>query len=190
MKILLISETTADTQRRIQKRALRSTFIMIVAMLAIPILLSACGKSEWREVKAPEATLEAKPDTAANVATSPSPSPAVSPAPAPSTATAPEKKPVVKTPPVKKAPAKSPPVKVAVTPSRPAQEIKPAQVSVNKPVPTKPADTSSLPTSTASEADRFIMIQNIATEKIARLRALGCCGRTKSSCVRNEFDRR
>ncbi len=163
---------------------------MIATMLALPILLSACGKSEWREVKAPEAAAVAKPAAAplavpeaapvaappvkVAMAVPPRPRPAILPitrleavpAPVAAPVTPVERAipPKAQAPePVKAlAPAKVAPVKVA--PVKPAP-IKTVAVAAPKPAPEAPK-SAPVVHQNLGEADRYIMIQNIATEKM------------------------
>lgn len=196
-------------RQRLQRKKLRGAFLLVMAMLTIPALLGACGKSEWREVKAPNTgdvtaevqtgnitpgaaqagqtayvapdrlrartTPEQNPENSSTVLEHGDPVQIVDPTPIGEDQVVSvrygddiqneeiiEEDERVSTAPVVKTPIAAP--RVLETPKKAAKKIvakKPVYVPIkylNKTPPQAPASRN--------EANRYIMIQNIATEKV------------------------
>lgn len=179
MKNLVRFNSTGQNKlRTIQAGKIRSAILMAMLMLALPILLAACGKSEWHETKpvAPVVATDVKPAEApAPQSTQPVPpaQPAAHASSAPA-APAPVSPPVSRVEPL---PAKKAVVQpVPATPKKEAAPVvtpKPETVVKKpEPVPVKMAPAKKLAPSklatqaTFQDADRYVMVQNIATQKL------------------------
>ena len=155
---------------------------MAILMLALPILLAACGKSEWRETKA-AAPAQAKteqaqapqPEAPVPQVQPPAPQPAApvaapvaQPVPAAPKSAPPVSQPVSQ--PIPKAPVAAPAAPKAAPPivtqaptvqpvARPVVKSEPK--AVKKLEPSKRVTQAIIP-----NADRYVMVQNIATSKL------------------------